>query len=348
MAPVIRLRLGCAGGPQGDGARGGQARPRFGACGGGERAAGARAVRIAHEPGGRRTHASDRTGLLPSGRFGLPQIRVHLRRAARRRNDKDGGHRRRFFPELESLCETVRVLLSAARPHIGRRPAREHGPLGARHCFRIALGRRIARAHGGIREQGRGLRHGRNDAGPRDRDVRHGRVASRRPLGGGGHARLGRLRDEALPGGGERGVGAGGTHGRASRRSRLPDRGIEVCGRGAAPADGAERRTRRGRAVERRGRKRSGAQVLHRGSRRGADRIGLPGDRKTGRDLGAHAADRLRVPLRGGVPDGGPVDAHPCGRGYSAPTSRASSGSRAGVRSTRSYTVSPWAKPRSA
>ena len=46
-----------------------------------------------------------------------------------------------------------------------------------------------------------------------------------------------------------------------------------------------------------------------------ADRLRVPGHRAPGRDLGAAAAHRLRVPLCRGVPGGGAADAHPGGRG---------------------------------
>ena len=314
VAASLRLRVGRTGGPEGDGAGGGPPRSGPGARRGGERAAGLGAVRLADEPGGGRAHAPERAGLLPPERPGIPPPRAHLRRAARRRRDPDGSHRRRLRPEPEGLRAAVRVPRPAPGAHIGRRPEREHGPLGARHRLGFAVRGRLARAHGGIRDEGRGLGHGRHDAGPGDRDLRGGRLSPGRPLGGGSHEGDRRLRYEALPGGRERGARAGRADGGAPRGARLPDRGIAERGPGPAPADGAERRARRGRAVERRGRERRGAQVLHRGAGGGPDRIGLPGHRQAGGDLGAHAADRVRVPLRGRVPDGGPADADPCGR----------------------------------
>ena len=64
------------------------------------------------------------------------------------------------------------------------------------------------------------------------------------------------------------------------------------------------------------------AQGLYRGTGRGPDRLGLPGDRQAGGDLGAAAAHRVRVPLYRRVPDGGALDADACGDGdLSAPTS---------------------------
>ena len=208
----------------------------------------------------------------------------------------------------------MRVLCPALRPHIGRRPAREYGPLGARHRFGFALGRGLARAHGGIRHPWRTGGHGGHAAHTRDRDLRCGRLAARRALGGGDREGVGDIRAEALPRSGERGAGEGRTAGRAARRPRLPDRGLEVRSRYPAPADGLKRRPRCGRAMERRGRERRCAESLYRSPGRGPDRLGLPGHRQTGGDVGPHAAHRVRVPLRGRLPHGGPVDAHARGR----------------------------------
>ena len=52
----------------------------------------------------------------------------------------------------------------------------------------------------------------------------------------------------------------------------------------------------RRRAMGGRSRQRGGLAGLYRGSRRGPDRLGLPGHRPSGRDLGAAAQDRLRMP----------------------------------------------------
>ena len=57
VAAAVRLRLGRAGGTERNGAGGGPARPGPGARRRGERAAGTRALRLAHEPGGGRPHA---------------------------------------------------------------------------------------------------------------------------------------------------------------------------------------------------------------------------------------------------------------------------------------------------
>ena len=59
----------------------------------------------------------------------------------------------------------------------------------------------------------------------------------------------------------------------------------------------------------------SGAQRLYRSKGGGPDRLRLPGDRQAGRDLGAAAQDRLRMPLYRGLPDGRAADADPGGDG---------------------------------
>ena len=53
-----------------------------------------------------------------------------------------------------------------------------------------------------------------------------------------------------------------------------------------------------------------------RGASRSPDRLGVPGDRQAGRDLGAAAQDRLRMPLYRRLSDGGAADADPGGHGH--------------------------------
>ena len=70
-----------------------------------------------------------------------------------------------------------------------------------------------------------------------------------------------------------------------------------------------------GRAVGSGSRQRRRAQDLYRSAGRGPDRLRLPGHRPPGRDLGAAAQDRVRVPLCRRLPDGGAVDADAGGSG---------------------------------
>ncbi len=314
MDPPLRCGLGRDGGPQGDRAGRGPARPGAGARGRGGRPARPGPLRLPDEPGGRRVDAAHRAGLLPSGRPDLPPPRPDLRREARGRRDPHGGDRHGVRAEPPGLCEAMRVPRPAPGPRLGRRSAREHRYLAARHIHWIALRRGLARAHGGVRDPGDAVRHRRHAHRSRDRHLRRGRPAAQRALGGRDREGVRYLRMETLPRSGDRGPGPGRAHGRAARGPRLPDRRLQDRGRDPAPADGPQHPPRRGRAMGRGGRERRRAQVLYRSPGRGPDRLGLPGHRKAGRDLGPDAAHRVRVPLRGRLPHGGAPDAHPRGR----------------------------------
>ena len=123
------------------------------------------------------------------------------------------------------------------------------------------------------------------------------------------------LRAAHLPGCRNRRAGPRRAAGRAARGARLPDRRVQKRRRHHAPADGAERGPRRGRAMGGGSRQRRRLARLYRGAGRGADRLGLPRHRAAGGDLGAAAEDRLRVPLYRRLPDGGAADADPGGSG---------------------------------
>ena len=225
------MRLGRARGPEGNGARGGQAGPRTRARGRCERAAGSRAVRIPHEPGGRRPHAPDRTGLFPfrtiwpTAGTGSSSVR-RLAAAATRMEVTDAVFARNHPGLRPRQCVFHALLLG----HISADDLRESTDLWA---LVTASGSPSAGASPARMVEyvhpWRGLGDGRHDAGPRDCDLRHRRIAPGRPLGGGDNARLGHIRDEALPGGRERGARAGRTPGRAAGGARFPDRGIALA-----------------------------------------------------------------------------------------------------------------------
>ena len=163
MDPPLRRRLGRDGGPQGDRAGRRPAQPGAGARGRGRRPARPGPLRLPDEPGGRRVDAAHRAGLLPSGRPDLPPPRPDLRREARGRRDPHGGDRHGVRAEPQGLREAMRVPRPAPGPRLGRRSAREHRYLAARHIHGLALRRGLARAHGGVRDPGDAVRHRRHD-----------------------------------------------------------------------------------------------------------------------------------------------------------------------------------------
>ena len=154
---------------------------------------------------------------------------------------------------------------------------------------------------------------GATTARPRDRHLPGRGGTAERPMGRRNGPRRHRVRQAHIPGRADRRAGARRAAGRAPGRPRLPHRGVAHGRRDHAPADGAERGPRRGRAMGGGGRQRGRAPGLYGSEGRSADRLGLPSDRPAGRDLGAAAADRLRVPLCRRLPDGGAADADPGG-----------------------------------
>ena len=315
VVAAVRDGLGGDDRAQGDGPRGRPAGPGARAGGGRQRAHRARAVRLADQPGRRRSHAADRTGLHPAGRSRLPAPRAHIRGQARGGDDAAGNHRRGVRTQHQELCPAVRVPRPAARPYLGRRSEGKHRHLGAGHRRGHAVDGRLARAHVRVRDPPGGGRH-RGDADrPRDRHLPDRRGETECAVERGDRPGRHDLRTPHLPGLAHRGAGARRAAGGAAGRARLPDRRLPFGGRDHAPADGAERGPRRRRAMGGRGRQRGGAPGLYRSARRGPDRLGLPGHRPSGRDLGAAAQDRLRMPLYRRLPDGGAADADACGRG---------------------------------
>ena len=314
MAAALRRRLGRHGGAEGDRPCRGPARPGAGARGRGQRPDRSGALRFPDEPGGRRAYAAHRAGFLPPGRSDLPPPRPSLRRQARGRRDPHGGDRRGVRPEPPGLCAAVRFLRPAPGPRLGRRSSGEHRYLASRHRHGVAVRRGLTRAHGRVRNPWGAHRYRRDAGRARDRHLRRCRRTARRTLGGRDRKGVRHLRAETVPRSRDRGAGACRAHVRAARRPRLPDWRLQVRGRDPPPADGPERRPRRRRAMGRGGRERRRAQVLYRSSGRDPDRLRLPGHRPAGRDLGADAAHRVRVPLRGRLPHGGAAHAHPRGR----------------------------------
>ena len=184
----------------------------------------------------------------------------------------------------------MRVPCPAARPHLGGRSEGKHGYLGPGHRRGHAARRRLAGAHVRVRDPPGGGRH-RGDADrPRDRHLPGRRGAIERAVERGDRPGRHDLRTPHLPGLAHRGAGPRRAAGGIAGRPRLPDRRIPERGRDHAPADGAERGPRRWRAMGGRGRQRGGLAGLYRGSRRGPDRLGLPGHRPSGRDLGARCS----------------------------------------------------------
>ena len=168
--------------------------------------------------------------------------------------------------------------------------------------------------NGGVRDApGRDRHRGHADR-PRDRHLPGGCGAAERPVERRDRPRRYRVRQADIPRCQDRGAGARRAARGAAGRPRLPHRRSPERGRDHAPADGAERRPRRRRAMGGRGRQRGGAPGLYRSPGRGTDRLRLQGDRAAGRDLGAAAAHRLRVPLCRRLPDGGAADADARGR----------------------------------
>ena len=76
-------------------------------------------------------------------------------------------------PEPEGLCPPMRVPRPPPGPHLGRRSPGEHRHLAARHRHGLAFRRRLARAHGGVRDPRPSLGHRRHDdRGPGHRHLR--------------------------------------------------------------------------------------------------------------------------------------------------------------------------------
>ena len=199
MGPAGRRRLGRDDRAQGDGAGGGPPRSGAGARRGGQRAGGARAVRLADEPGRRRADPAHRAGIHPAGRHGLPAPRAHIRGAARRRDDTARSDRRGVRAEPPGLCQAMRLPRPAAGPHLGRRSPGIHRHLGAGDRHGHAVGRRLARAHVRVRDPPGRRRH-RGDADrARDRHLRRGRRAAERAVERGDRARGRHLRAAHLP-----------------------------------------------------------------------------------------------------------------------------------------------------
>ena len=183
--------------PKGDRAGGRPARSGARARRRGQRAHRARAVRLADQPGRRRADAAHRTGLHPAGRSRLPAPRPDIRGQARRRDDAPGDHRHGVRAERAQLCQAVRVLRPAARPHLGRRSEGKHGYLVPGHRRGHAVRRRLARAHVRVRHKAGGGRH-RGDADrPRDRHLPGRRGAAECAVERGDRPRRHDLRDAA-------------------------------------------------------------------------------------------------------------------------------------------------------
>ena len=318
MDPAVRRGLGRDDRAQGDRARGRPARSDPGARRGGQRPDRAGALRVPYVAGGRRPDQIDRAGLHAPGRPRLPAPRPDLRRPARGQDHPPRDHRRGVRPQRPQLCKAMRVPRAAARARLGRRSPREHGYLVPGHRHGHAVRRGLAGAHVRVRDPPAGRRGGHDRHRPRDRHLPSGCGKAQCPVDRRNPARRHRVRQAHLSGRQDRGAGKGRATGRPSGRARFPHRRVPERRRDHAPADGAERRPRRRRAMGGRGRQRCGPARLHRGPGGSPDGLGLPGDRPAGGDLGAAAADRVRVPLCRGVPDGGAADAD-AGRGDDIP-----------------------------
>ena len=133
-----------------------------------QRAGGARALRLADEPGRRRADAPHRAGVHAPRRPRLPASRADLRGAARGRRDAARGDRRGVRAESAQLRQAVRVPRPAARPRLGRRPARIHRYLEAGDRHGHTVGGRLARAHVRARHPAARRRH----PGPRRSSAR--------------------------------------------------------------------------------------------------------------------------------------------------------------------------------
>ena len=313
MGADVRGRVGRDDRAEGHRAGGRPAGSRACARGGWKRPRGAGAVRLAHLRGRGRADPAHRTGVHAAERSDLPAPRHDLRFQARRRGDPHGSHRRGVRPQPEKLRPPVHFSRPAARAHLRGRLEGNHGSVGAGHKRRFALGRSLARPAGGIRHTRPGRGDGRHTRGHGHRDVRGIRRPAHGAVDGGTGPRDGDFRPEALPRCRHRGAGARGTDRRTARGARFPDRGIEKRGGRHAPANAPERRARRRGTVGDGDRQRGGAASLHRDPRRSADRGRLPRHRAAGRNVGTAASHRVRMPLRGRLPDGGPAHAHPCG-----------------------------------
>ena len=318
---AVRRGLGRVDRAQGDGARGRPARSGAGAGGGRERADRPGAVRVADQPGRRRPHTPHRTGLHPAGRPRLPASRVDLRRAPRRRRDAAGNHRPGVRAQPPQLRKAMRLPRPPAGAYLGRRSQGKHRHLAAGHRLRHTVGRRLAGAHVRVCDPPPRRRHRGHAHRPRDRHLPGRRGAAECALGRRACAGRNGVRQAAVSGRTHRCARPRRVPGGIARRPRLPDRRGAQRGRDHAPADGAERGPRRGRAMGGGSGECRRAPGLYRGKGGGSDRFRLPGHRAPGRDLGAVAQDRLRMPLYRRVPDGGAADADP-GRGGDIPLLR--------------------------
>ena len=249
--------------------------------------------------GGGRPHTIDRAGVHAARRPRLPAPRADLRRPARGQGDAAGNHRRRVRAQRPQLRPPVRVPRASARAHVSADDLRESTDIwrlvtaagspsaGASPARMVEFSTRQAGGVAGTTATRREIVTCRDAAGRLN-----GQWAAEM-------ARAGTVFGQAhIPGCADRRAGPRRTIGGAAGRPRLPHRRIAHGRRDHAPADGAERGPRRGRAMGGGGRQRGGAQGVYGSPRRGTDRLRLPGDRPPGRDLGAAAPHRLRVPLR--------------------------------------------------